>query len=309
MQELFGLPIATLMWILVAAVAVIVVLVAAMALRNPLIFKLGVRNIGRRKAQTVLIVTGLMLSTLIIATALGVGDTINYSANVQAYDDLGPIDVRADTSASSAGGGFTFGGPGGGGGNARTLIDEASAAPIVAQMARLGDVDGVLPALIDNVPVSNPASDLFRPAVTVHGLGDPSGADLASLTLADGTAADWAALGPDEAYINQALADQIEAGVGATLDVTVRGQASQLKVAGILRDGGLAGAGPTLVLPLAGAQGLLAAPGKLSTILISNAGDRERGVETPWTRPPTAPARSAACSSSSARSRSWPACC
>ena len=40
--------------------------VAWVAWRRPVIFKLGVRNIPRRKAQTILIVVGLMLSTLII---------------------------------------------------------------------------------------------------------------------------------------------------------------------------------------------------------------------------------------------------
>ena len=281
MQELFGLPIATLMWILVGAVAVILVAVGALALRNPLIFKLGTRNIGRRKAQTVLIVTGLMLSTLIIATALGVGDTINYSANVQAYNALGPIDLRADTSASSnssgGGGGFSFGGPGAG--NARTLVDAATGTTIAAQVAQSDDVDGVIPVLIDNVPVSNPSSDLFRPSVTLHGLGAATGGGFGQLALVDGGAADWTTLGAGQAYINQTLATQLEATTGATLEITVRGQPTSFTVAGIVADGGLAGDGTTLVLPLAEAQTLFGATGKISSILVSNTGDRETGVE------------------------------
>ena len=36
--------------------------------RNPVLFKLGLRNIPRRRAQTVLIIIGLMLSTAIITS-------------------------------------------------------------------------------------------------------------------------------------------------------------------------------------------------------------------------------------------------
>src|SRR5690606_36298262 len=46
----------------------------------------------RRKAQTILIVIGLMLSTLIISAALGTGDTLNRSVSTQVYDLLGPVD-------------------------------------------------------------------------------------------------------------------------------------------------------------------------------------------------------------------------
>ena len=58
------------------ALAVCALSVAWIAWRRPVIFKLGARNIPRRRTQTVLIVAGLMLSTLIIAAALGTGDTV-----------------------------------------------------------------------------------------------------------------------------------------------------------------------------------------------------------------------------------------
>ncbi len=58
---------------LAAALALLLVLVlgavGALALRNRVFFKLGVRNVGRRRARTALIVVGLMLGTTIIASA------------------------------------------------------------------------------------------------------------------------------------------------------------------------------------------------------------------------------------------------
>src|SRR5688572_29285231 len=82
----------SIMIVLLGLLIVCLLSVAWVAWRRPVIFKLGVRNIPRRKAQTVLIVIGLMLSTLIIAAALGTGDTIDWSATVATYDQLGEVD-------------------------------------------------------------------------------------------------------------------------------------------------------------------------------------------------------------------------
>src|ERR671923_770413 len=92
MDEIFGLPIAGIMVVLLALLALCLLSVAWVAWRRPVIFKLGVRNIPRRKAQTILIVVGLMLSTLIISAALGTGDTIDWSATSATYESLGEVD-------------------------------------------------------------------------------------------------------------------------------------------------------------------------------------------------------------------------
>ena len=61
---------------LLAVLAVIALgSVAYVALRNRIMFMMGLRNIPRRRAQTMLIVIGLMLSTLIISAAFTTGDT------------------------------------------------------------------------------------------------------------------------------------------------------------------------------------------------------------------------------------------
>jgi putative ABC transport system permease protein len=59
--------------------------------------KLGLRNIPRRRTQTVLIVVGLMLGTLIISAAFGTGDTMTYSFRSLALDSLGEADVLIHT--------------------------------------------------------------------------------------------------------------------------------------------------------------------------------------------------------------------
>ncbi len=77
---------------LAAAVVAIVLYIGFLALRNPVLVKLGLRNIPRRPTQSVLIIVGLTLSTVIIVSALSLGDTLNYSIRLQAVSAYGPVD-------------------------------------------------------------------------------------------------------------------------------------------------------------------------------------------------------------------------
>ena len=92
MEQLFGIP---TLWLALGLALVLLVLlgvVAYFANRHRFLFKLGVRNVPRRKAQSVLIVMGLMLSTTIIASSLGIGDTVTHSIRVDAFTALGHTD-------------------------------------------------------------------------------------------------------------------------------------------------------------------------------------------------------------------------
>src|SRR5215213_6780135 len=94
MDEIFGIPMSGIMMALLAMLALCLLTVAWVAWRRPVIFKMGMRNIPRRKAQTILIVVGLMLSTMIISAALGVGDTVDYSITDEVYTQLGHVDEQ-----------------------------------------------------------------------------------------------------------------------------------------------------------------------------------------------------------------------
>ena len=77
---------------LVGAVTAILLYLLWLWLRNPVLMKLGLRNLARRPAQSVLIVVGLTLSTVIIISALGTGDTLRYSVQRQAVSAYGRVD-------------------------------------------------------------------------------------------------------------------------------------------------------------------------------------------------------------------------
>src|SRR5438105_2922400 len=92
MKTVFGMPMDTIMIALLSVFLLVTTVVAMLALRNRLLFKLALRNIPRRRAQTLLIVVGLMLSTVIITSAFGTGDTISYSVRAAAVAGLGTVD-------------------------------------------------------------------------------------------------------------------------------------------------------------------------------------------------------------------------
>ena len=88
MDELFGGSINTIALYLSIAFGFVILTSVVIFLRNRIIAMMGIRNIGRRKSQTVLILLGLMLSTLIISAALGTGDTVANSITNISYSSM-----------------------------------------------------------------------------------------------------------------------------------------------------------------------------------------------------------------------------
>ncbi len=87
---------------LAIALGLILAGLALLSLRNPIIGKLGVRNIPRRPMQSALIVLGLTLSTMIIVSALSLGDTLENTVRRADYRCLW-TDRPGDLSAFFAG--------------------------------------------------------------------------------------------------------------------------------------------------------------------------------------------------------------
>src|SRR5256885_14644250 len=92
MTQLFGISIDTLTSILLTITVVLVGAVVLLALTNAIFFKIGVRNIPRRRAQMVLIVFALMLSTTLLSSVLATGDVINAAVQSVAIYNYSYID-------------------------------------------------------------------------------------------------------------------------------------------------------------------------------------------------------------------------
>ncbi|MDQ2828196.1 MAG: ABC transporter permease, partial [Chloroflexota bacterium] len=101
MNSLFGIPMDTILVITLILFLLMTAVVAALGLRNRLLLKLALRNIPRRRAQTTLIVVGLMLSTVIITSAFGTGDTVSYSIRSLSVVNLGGVDETVSGAADA----------------------------------------------------------------------------------------------------------------------------------------------------------------------------------------------------------------
>ncbi len=89
---MFGEFSSYVIFFLVGSVTAILLFLLFISWRNPVLAKLGLRSLVRRPTQTVLIVVGLTLSTIIIISSLGTGDTLRYSVQRQSVAAYGKVD-------------------------------------------------------------------------------------------------------------------------------------------------------------------------------------------------------------------------
>src|SRR5512146_2918340 len=92
MDSIFSFSTPTLLRPLLIAALAAASLLAANALRVPHLARIGVRGAGRRPLRSGLIVFGLMLSTMFVASSLAVDDTISTAVKTIAVFNLGRVD-------------------------------------------------------------------------------------------------------------------------------------------------------------------------------------------------------------------------
>jgi putative ABC transport system permease protein len=271
MKEIFGFPMSGVLVVLLVALGFSLLTVAWVAWRRPVIFKLGVRNIPRRRAQTTLIVVGLMLSTLIISAALGTGDTLDYSLTKDVYENYGNVDTLVVQSQQVDAPYI----------DRTTKIDASALGVVEAALAGNPNVDGIMPLLDEHVPVQNLTKSQSEPDVVVIGI-DPARLDrFGGLKAVDGTSIDLGAVPATGVVLSEQAAEKLDAEVGNTVAIYYGNASHELTVAGIAEDTYLSGYRrgrenyleyPGLVMSLTALQDLTGQAGKLSAIAVSGAG-------------------------------------
>ena len=266
MEELFGLSLNVWVAVLLAVFLLTLAVVAVLALRNRIMLKLGLRNIPRRLGMTVLIIVGVMLSTVIMSAALGIGDTISFSIRHETLKALGPID---ETIVSArAGSDDSFG--------ASSYISLDRFQQIQDEVAEL-PLDGLTAQLAETAPTVSLATSLSEGRMRVVGIAPNLMEGFGPFTLTTGEEVRLESLAEGEAYINDRAADELEAEAGHDLRMIVGNGSLLIKVKGVVNRGGLAGSDPTLILPLERAQGIFDRPGQVNLIVVSNQGDALAG--------------------------------
>ena len=271
MDELFGAPMNWIMAVLLAITVIGVGTVAVMAWRNRIMLKLGLRNIPRRRGQTVLIIIGIMLSSLITAAAFGTGDTISFSIRNDVVDALGTIDEIIVSNRATSQDNF----------GTSPYFPFARFQQLKAELSGLDTVDGVAPMIGETVPGLNPATQLSEGSMNVTGVAPRFLEGFDSLTSTSGVKVRLEELAEGEVYINDKAAEELGAAAGDELQIFVGGDPLPLTVKEVVNPGALAGARweSTVLMPLDRAQRIFDREGQINSILVSNRGGEMSGAD------------------------------
>jgi putative ABC transport system permease protein len=260
-------------------VLIILGVVAVMAARRPVLFKMGLRNAARRPSQTTLVLVGLMIGTAILSGALVSGDTMEFAIVKDVYYTTDLIDEIVGVS-----GGLTFNG---------SVLDDISSDPDVRRLT-----DGVSPALaINGITVIDRASGQTEPSTILHGIDPTVDRAFGRFKTTDGKRIDGSDLGMNETLINKRLADALLAKVGHDIEIyylpliPAMGPEQQgpgadnsstqptiqvriLKVKHIVENEGKANynGARMIFMGLSPAQAMLGMPGQINMVKVSNKG-------------------------------------
>jgi putative ABC transport system permease protein len=274
MNELFGIPIDQLLVILSVALAIALVVLGGLALRNRILVKLAVRNVGRRRGRSALIVVGLMLGTTIVAAALTTGDTMNHTVRATAVEALGETDVTLAPRGAVDDIPGALGAATGTGWFDEAVVDEVEEA-----VAGSGLVDGVTGAVIDQVAVQALVQRTNEPSVVLYA-ADPARMDgFSPIVGRGGDTLRLADLEEGEGYLNRTAAEKLDVRPGDSVFVYALGRRLEARVRDVVSFDGAITTDAAMLVPLADAQRLWRQPGRVRAVLVSSRGDAFGGAQ------------------------------
>jgi len=272
---MFGVSMTSIMIVLLILLAICLSSGLWVLWRQRVIFKMGMRNIPRRPAQTALIIIGLMLSTLIVSAALTTGDTLNNTITSVVYDVMGHTDEvvvlspgNKDANDTSIGSNF---------------FPQDVTAQLRSNVDKNAPIDGMMPMIFQSVPAVNTRNNLHEPALSLTGI-DPADIEaFGGLHDQSGKSIDINSLPAGEIVMNKTAADKLDAQVGDPITIYTGNEPHNLKVAAIADDSlmtGMTDVGGSggFTMSLAEAQKLTGHTGQISMIGISNHGGVKDGV-------------------------------
>jgi putative ABC transport system permease protein len=266
LDTLFGLEMTTIAAVLGVALAIILCVLAFLAWRSNVMFKLGLRPILRRRTQSGLIVVGLMLATLIITAAFVTGDTLSHTIRSLVVEELGPVDevvgLRANAGAAARGSEY---------------FSLSRFEDLAGQLSEDPLIDAAVPVIRESIAVVNTTSRQSIRSLSIIGLR-PEDASLIipieELTDADGNRMLLEALAGRDIFLNQAAAESLAAQAGDELELYVGSSPKNFTVAGVAASGRSARA----FLDLAQMQSLFSQRGRINAVMVSNLGDQVKGA-------------------------------
>jgi putative ABC transport system permease protein len=260
-------------------VGIIILIIVILGLMNRIIFKMAARNFSRRKAQSVIVIAGLMIGTAIISSALVVQDTMTNGFEVDVYQRLGDVDEEIWGLNS-------FG--------TVTYFSESIYNSMTNNLTSVPEIDGVAPVIRELGAALDWNTNLSEPSAVIFGMdsqilratafGDLDGHGYYPDSLHDG-----------ELAINSRLGDELEASRGDTIQLSYGAQdlsnplipnlqKKNFTIAKIIKENDLYGKAnyqteKAIFFELDTLQQLLNRPGEINHIWISNKGDYKEGEQ------------------------------
>jgi putative ABC transport system permease protein len=314
METLFGIPTNQLTLVLLGVFAAGALILAFLALRDRTSLRIAVRNIPRRKAQSALIMAGLMLATVLFSAAFTTGDTLTTSLCAQALENIGRVDLVVKAEQPESDDQVAFG-PGAGVSTApearERYFNAKLADEVRGHLADEESVAGVAPLAKESVPVTSTRTDLSEPRVDVLGMDADSMHGFDHLTTASGETLSVTDLGENQIYLSAQTAEGLAVEAGDSVEASLIPPAAEtgmrlasfeggarpagrldngrpnvaakeqtppeLEVAGIYRSGANPASETSMVMPLAELQELVGEEGRINEILISHRGPAVEG--------------------------------
>jgi putative ABC transport system permease protein len=265
MSKLFGIPVSSLAQVLAVLLVLLLAVVVALALRNRVFFRLGVRNAGRRRGRAALIVTGLMLATVIFTASLATGDTLSSSIRSSAVTALGRTDevigARGLTQALAVGATAT----------GTRFFPQNDAARIAAAGRASGLVSAVAPVLVWGSAVADTSRSQYEPNVTLFA-GDPATLSAFGPMRAGSQTVSLSELKRGQVYLNSKLAAALDAKAGDRVRILTGNRAETSVVRAVVDYQGAATSDYGVLMPLRRAQTLLDKPDLIDGVYVANRG-------------------------------------
>ncbi len=259
MTNFFGVSLDTLTTILLIITLVILAGVVLLALSNLIFFKIGARNLPRRRSQMLLIIFALMLSTSLLTSVLASGNVLTATVQTVAVSNLGNIDETVTGRHGDIG-----------------RFDDWIYYRLKNHTQNNPDIAALAGALVEsNILLADVTSRQVRANVSSMALIPGSEQGFGGLldeskghiqhTIAE--------LGVNDVFLNQTLATLIDAHAGDTLYLYSQrwpGQRYEMHVSAIVQDGGLVGQVPFLISNITTFRQIEHTRDDLNTIYVEN---------------------------------------
>ena len=251
---------------LLLALVVVGLVSLVLALRDPIVARIGLRNVSRARSRTVILLLGLLVGSTIISSSLVVGTTVNTLATHFVYQSDGAVNeaVYAPGASVSILGGLSF-----------SPFPAALFTGFNRSASTIPGVQAVTPMVLGTLGLVDRSSGVAQPGLNLVGVNPSAASALGAFTSVAGRS--YPGPGPGEVLLNTQAANALSAKAGDP--VTLVGPGGNLSAtveAIVLSDtrGGFqdtTGQGNVFV-PIPAAQNLTGLEGAYDYLAVTNVG-------------------------------------